>query len=300
MKILVTGAGGFVGKHLLSALENSDYDAVGSDHKGRYDLELCDVTNKDQTNALIAKVRPDVIFHLAGYSSVPKSMDDSASVHEVNVQGTLNLLNACTAASITPKFILISSAHVYGNPKELPVDEDAPLSPQSPYAESRVEQEKEAQKFTEQNNIPLVIIRGFNQIGPGQSPDFVVSGIAKQITDIEAGEAQSLRIGNTEAKRDFTDVRDVVSAYILAIEKAQPGVYNVCSGESYAIQDVLDRCIKLADTDIRVEKDPDRMRASDLLDLKGDHSKFTAETGWMPTILIDTTLRNVLDYWRNH
>ena len=303
MKALITGISGFVGPHLQAHLEKNAIEVFGIDkHPAGERVFEADMLDFGSIADIIAQVKPDLVFHLAGFSSVKKSFEQPELCKKVNVQGTKHLLDAIMKAQIRPKTLIVTSAEVYGIPKTVPIKETAELHPVTPYGESRKEQEALCKTYAEK--IPLVIARSFNHIGPGQPPPFVTADFAKQIAEIEKGlQEPVMRIGNLAAKRDFTDVRDIVRAYLLALQKCTPGeAYNICSGSAHAIQEILDILLSFAQVKITTEHDPTRMRPSDIPILQGDKSKFTSATGWKPDIDIKTSLKDILDYWRaaNH
>jgi len=294
MKVLVTGSSGFVGKHLLHELKNQGHTSIALD---RHSSTIqCDITNASQVQKAVSEAKPDWVIHLAGQSSIPNSIKDPETTRNINVGGTENLLRACK--NLKPKILIISSAHVYGVPEHVPLTESSPLNGKDPYSLSRIEQEAVTKKLAAELDLQVVIARSFNHTGPGQNDQFVVPAFAKQIVAIERGTQQDISVGNLKSKRDFSDVRDIVKAYILALEKASPDTYNISSGTSYSIQHILDTLVKMSTSAIRIETDPARYRESDIPDLHGDHSKFTSATGWEPQVPIEQTLQDVLDYWR--
>ena len=303
-KAFITGVGGFVGPYLARHLVKKGYEVFGVDRKGsRIDgcvVEKCDVTDYDSLFAIVSRIKPDCIFHLAGQSSVAKSWGEPELTKKVNVGGTKNLFRAVVAAGIKPKILLVSSAEIYGIPKKVPIAEEHPVSPISPYGETKVEQEKLVKEFISRHKMQIVIARSFNHTGPGQPPDFVCSNFAMQIADIEKGKQPPLiKVGDRKIKRDFSDVRDIVSAYALLVEKGISGeVYNVCSGTAFTIGEILDKLLKLSSVKVTVEPDPSKMKNSIVPVLHGDNSKLVRATGWKPTISIDKTLSDILEYWR--
>ncbi|MBW2996338.1 GDP-mannose 4,6-dehydratase [Candidatus Woesearchaeota archaeon] len=305
MKAFITGINGFVGKHLSALLLSRGFEVHGIDLSDSFDgdskvnYQKADLLAPEELNQLMLKIKPDYIIHLAGFSSVKKSFEQPELCRKINVTGTKNLLDAVLSAKINPKILIITSADIYGTPKSVPIPETAELNPVSPYAESRKEQEEICKQYMEK--LQIIISRSFPHIGPGQAPIFVTSDFAKQIVEIEKGKEPTIKTGNLEAKRDFTDVRDVVKAYLLALEKCKPGeTYNICSGKEYSIKEILDMLLSLSQAEIKIEQDPDRMRPSDIPILQGDNSKFKEQTGWSPEIPIETTLKDILDYWRNN
>ncbi len=300
MKAFITGINGFVGNHLSDFLLSRGFEVLGMDvSEGCKKGVRCykaDLLAVDEVREIIDEVRPDYVFHLAGFSSVKKSFEQPELCRKINVDGTKNLLDAIEDVGINPKILIVTSAEIYGIPKMIPIKETHELNPDSPYGESRKEQEELCKKYDKLN---IVISRSFPHVGPGQQPLFVVSDFSKQIVEIEKGKEPVMGVGNLEAKRDFTDVRDVVKAYLLAVEKCNRGeVYNICSGNVYSIQEVLDKLLSMSELNIEVEQDESKMRPSDIPVLQGDNSKFREKTGWSPEIGIEDTLKDVLNYWR--
>lgn len=304
MKALITGVSGFVGYHLVKHLAGEGFEVFGIDRAGSVIdgcvVEKCDITDPAAVAAAVRKVRPDFIFHLAGQSSVALSWKQPGLTREVNVGGTKNLLEAVAAAGISPKILIVSSAEVYGAAKKFPTSESEQLKPVSPYGESRVEQEKLALEYFRSKGMAVVISRSFNHTGPGQPPELVCSNFARQLADIGKGRQPAVvRVGDLKVVRDFTDVRDVVRAYLQLLQKGRPGeVYNICSGKAYSIGEVLDRLVRISGLGVKVEKELSRVRDNGIAVLHGDNSKLVAATGWKPVIGFDQTLSDLLDYWR--
>jgi GDP-4-dehydro-6-deoxy-D-mannose reductase len=302
MKALVTGIEGFVGPYLASFLKGNGIETNGTFFAGTVPGDEnfhLDITDAIKVAEIIKNVRPDYIFHLAGFSSVAASFQHPETCKKINAEGTRNLLNAVVDARIKPRVLIVSSAEVYGKPSFIPITEKHPLGPQSPYAESRVEQERVCMEFIKNHKVHVVISRSFNHSGPGQSDTFVLSNFCKQIAMIEKGSQSSIKVGNLDAIRDFSDVRDVVKAYLLILRDGKRGeVFNVCSGKGHAIKDILGILLKLSSKQIPVETDPARLRPSDIPVLVGENGRCISRTGWRPTIPIETTLENLLEYWR--
>nr|MDO8083618.1 GDP-mannose 4,6-dehydratase [Candidatus Sigynarchaeum springense]MDO8115915.1 GDP-mannose 4,6-dehydratase [Candidatus Sigynarchaeota archaeon] len=302
MKALVTGIEGFVGPYLADLLESQGIEIIGTYLTGNITGDNrfhMDVTDEAEVSDIIKKVRPDYIFHLAGFSSVAASFSDPDKCKKINVAGTKNILQAVVDAGIKPRVLVVSSAEVYGKPVSIPINEHHPLSPLSPYAESRIEQERLCAAYVREYKLHIVISRSFNHSGPGQSDAFVLSNFSKQIALIEKGVQSSLKVGNLDAIRDFSDVQDVVKAYYLLLKKGKRGeTLNVCSGKGYAIKMLLGILLKMSKQDIVTETDPARLRPSDIPILVGDNHACISRTGWMPMIPIEKTLENLLSYWR--
>jgi GDP-4-dehydro-6-deoxy-D-mannose reductase len=250
----------------------------------------------------MAETRPDAIFHLAAQSFVPTSWRAPTETLTTNIGGQSNLFEAVRAVGLDPVIQIAGSSEEYGLvlPDEVPIGESNPLRPLSPYAVSKVAQDMLAYQYFRSYGMKIVRTRGFNHTGPRRGDVFVSSNFAKQIASIESGlQEPVIRVGNLDAVRDFTDVRDMVRAYWLAVTKARPGeVYNLGSGRGITIRELLDLLVDMSDARVEIEVDPERLRPSDVEVLLADNSKFRAETGWEPRIPLETTLRDLLDYWR--
>lgn len=311
-KILVTGATGFAGSHLLDLLLSGSDELFGTyltDKKEEYksvnQIKL-DLSNKDEVERVIDEIKPDVVYHLAALASAAESFNNPSFTINNNVSSQINLLEALKKAELKDtRILVISSGEVYGYVarENLPIDEETPFNPTNPYAVSKLTQDFLGLQYYLAYNLKVVRARPFNHVGARQAPNFVVSSFAQKIVEIEKGKRDPLMVvGNLEAKRDFTDVRDMVRAYKLLIDKGEVGdVYNIGSGVSYKISDILDRLLKLSPKgdEIKVEVDPKLFRPLDNPDLVCDYSKLKKITGWEPTIEIDDTLKYTLDYWRD-
>ncbi len=303
MKALVTGVTGFVGPYLVNHLVRNGFDVFGIDRSGKEvpgcAVEVCDVTNAPAVSSIVRKVKPEFIFHLAGQSSVERSWKEPELTRNVHINGTRNLLDAVLASKIKPRILVVSSAEVYGVPKSIPISESHPALPITPYGESRIGQERVALEYFNKG-VDLVISRSFNQTGPGQPSAFVCSDFARQVAEIEKGMRNSIVVGNLSVKRDFTDVRDAVAAYLLALRKCKPGeIYNISSGKGYSIRWIVDKLISLSKVkDARISQDSSKVRKADIPELVGDNSKFRKATGWKPSFDFADTLSDLLDYWR--
>lgn len=295
MKAVVTGAAGFVGKHLVEHLTKSGDDVIGLDK--RRGPDLC---SAEEWKTLESLSGVDVLYHLAGWSSVGRSWDEPASVFDVNVTGTANVLEAARNFQVGT-VVLVSSAEVYEASSNEPLEETTSLAPSSPYAASKIAAELLGEFYADKYNQRVVIARPFNQIGPGQVSDFVIPSFAQQIVDIESGQATGLRHGNLDAIRDFTDVRDAVEAYRLLAQHGVSGeAYNICSQKNFSIADLLEKLTSLSTTEIRTELDPERNRPSDCPIKLGSLEKTTQATGWTPTTDLVDTLADVLTEARNN
>lgn len=315
MRVLITGITGFAGSHLA--------EFILANHPGvevfgivrwrsrmeniahlRERVELCEADLKDLVSlqGCLAHVKPDRIFHLAAQSFVPTSWKCPAETFLINAVGEINLFEAVRSLKLSPRIQVAGSSEEYGQvfPDEIPMKETNPLRPLSPYAVSKVAQDLLGFQYFKSYGMDIVRTRGFNHTGPRRGEVFVTSNFAKQIAEIEKGRRSPvIRVGNLEAKRDFTDVRDMVEAYWLSLEKGEAGeVYNIGSGVARTIQEVLDTLLSLSRVKVRVEVDPGRLRPSDVPLLLSDSSRFMARTGWKPKIPFEQTLRDLLDYWR--
>jgi len=313
MKALITGISGFAGSHLAEFLINKGYEIFGtfydkstfSNLNGFIDkvrLFECDIRNYDILKKIIRKVKPDEIYHLAAISFVPTSLMNPKLTFDTNLDGTLNLYQAIIELKIGPKILFVGSADEYGLVKEsdLPIRETRPLRPMNPYSISKASADFLSYFYFKNFNLKIIRVRPFNHIGPRQSPEFVCSSFAKQIVEIEKGLKEPIiKVGNLEAKRDFTDVRDMVRAYWLAIKKGEAGeVYNICSGRTISIKKLLNDLINISKKNIKVKKDKKRFRILDIPLLLGDSAKFRKKTGWKSEIIFIKTLQRILDYWR--
>jgi GDP-4-dehydro-6-deoxy-D-mannose reductase len=290
VRALVTGSVGFVGPWLLKHLRNS------GDEVTELPIDV-DIRDARALGAALADAQPEVIYHLAARSSVRLSWDDPLETFAVNAVGTLNLCHAAAALTRPPRVLLVSSSEVYGKvaPESLPVREDHPFRPVDPYAASKAAAELLGLQAWLGRGLEVVRARPFNHTGPGQTETFVVPALASQVVAAAAGRATQIAVGNLEVRRDLTDVRDVVRAYRLLMEKGEPGgVYNICRGEPVLISDILHRLMAIAGVDVPVVVDPARFRPAEVLEQAGDPSRLASATGWRPEIGLDQTLRDVL------
>ncbi len=316
MRALITGITGFAGSHLAEFLlaEHPEVEIFGTYRwrSRRDNIELVedkvrlletDLRDYSSVHSTLAESRPDLIFHLAAQSFVPSSWTGPNETLITNISGQTNLFEAIRQLDLDPVVQIACSSEEYGlvHPDETPIKETNPLRPLSPYAVSKVGQDLLAYQYFQSYGLKAIRTRGFNHTGPRRGEVFVTSNFARQLALIEAGESEPvIRVGNLEAVRDFTDVRDMVRAYWLAVTRATPGeVYNIASGKGITIQELLDRLIALSTVEVTVEVDPDRLRPSDVQILVGDSSKFRAETGWEPQIPFAQTLADTLEYWRH-
>jgi GDP-4-dehydro-6-deoxy-D-mannose reductase len=307
--VLVTGATGFVGGHLCPLLARQPgWSVAGVARRpappatGPVRYHQLDLLDAAATARLLAATRPDAIVHLAAQASVSASLRAPGATLTTNIHGQLALLEGCRAAGLDPLILIAGSGEEYGESARhhAPLTEEHPLRPVSPYAVSKVAQALLGWQYHYAHGLRVVRLRLFNQIGPGQAPDFAIPGFARQIARIEAGQQEPvLSVGNLAARRDFLDVRDVARAYLLAIQRARPGaVYNIGSGQAHAVRDVLDQLLARTTVPIEVRPDPARYRAVDLPLLLADAGRFRVATGWRPTIPLATTAADILAEWR--
>ncbi|MHB1319282.1 MAG: GDP-mannose 4,6-dehydratase [Anaerolineae bacterium] len=313
LRVLITGIGGFAGSHLAEHLLDAGAEVSGTlsprgsiENLGaieqRCHLLRLDLIDYPSVQRVLDESAPEAIFHLAARASVPAAWSDPAASLQNNVIAQLNVLRALTDAGAAPRILIVASADEYGRvrPEDLPVDEDTPLRPVNPYAVSKVTQDYMGLQYFLSHHLPIVRVRPFNHAGPRQETGFVVSDFASQIAAIEQGlQAPVLRVGDLSAERDFSDVRDVVRAYDLALRLGEPGeVYNIGSSRAVPVSDVLDDLLSMSRAVITVTRDAGRMRPSDIPRIVSDCTRLHAATGWSPELPLERTLADTLDYWR--
>lgn len=309
---------GFAGSHLAELLVSQDVEVHGlvmpgdslrnlegirtSPHQSRLHALEADLVQGERLAGILEATRPDRVYHLAAVSSVRQSQEDPSRAFQVNVLGTRNLLEAIRLAGIQPRILLVSSADAYGESAKLsrPLREEDPLLPVSPYGVSKAAAEAVACHYGSQDGLHLVRVRPFPHTGPRQAPQFVLPDWAMQLAEIEAGRRPpTLLVGNLDVQRDISDVRDVVRAYVLALEHGEAGAaYNVCSGQVYGLQAVLGALIGLTGIAVEIRSESGRVRSRDLAILQGSCLALHARTGWKATIPLDRTLEDLLAYWR--
>ena len=293
MRALITGGKGFVGQWLSAHLKDRGDDVA------IIDLET-DVADGAAVRRVMSDVRPDAVYHLAAMTHVGDSWEHPSQVLRVNVLGTAEILAAARAIPELPRVLVVSSAEVYGvvGTDQLPLDEHTATLPSSPYAASKLAAEAVALQAWRGYGQAVMVVRPFNHIGPGQSPNFFVPALAKRIVEARRAGAGSLPVGTLTTRRDFTDVRDVVVAYRRLIEAGEPGgVYNVCSGRDVAMAEVAHDLLRLAGADLELVTDPALVRPVDVPRLRGDATLLRETTGWLPVIPLATTLADVLASW---
>lgn len=304
--VLVTGAAGFAGSHLVELLSQLGYSPTGWKRSDRIPAgmpsiqwQTVDLLDPEIVVRSIAKLRPAVVFHCAGAPHVGRSWTAAGEFLATNVLATHNLLDALRLAKLRSRVLIPGSSMVYRQ-SDHAISEDDPVKPVSPYALSKLAQEMLGQRSIEEDGQTIMLTRSFNHIGPRQDPSFAASGFARQIALIEAGrEAPVIEVGNLDARRDLTDVRDTVRAYVDLVEKGRPGVvYNVCSGQAHRIGDLLEKLVAQSRVPVEVRADPSRFRPNDLPLSLGNRERIERDLGWRPTISIDQTLADLLEYWR--
>jgi len=296
-RLMVTGLDGFVGRHVKQAVE-SLRDGRFQLVEARGAIELREPATLQQA---IEETRPDYVLHLAAQSFIPASVKDPRATYEVNFFGTLNLLQTLKAGGFRGRMLYVGSADAYGavRDEDLPIVESCPLRPRTPYGVSKAAAELLCYQWTQDQGFDIVISRPFNHLGPGQAEHFVVPDFAKQVTEIKLGRREPvLKVGAIDVTRDFTDVRDVVQAYLALMERGESGeAYNVCSGREFSIREILEELIRLAEVECRIIVDSARLRAIERKRNRGSFEKLAQCTGWNPRITLTESLRDVLAYW---
>ena len=312
MKALIIGASGFVGPYLVEEIRRSlfceiitatsrETDRLGIGEDKTVHLNILD---RKQISDILLSEKPDYIFHLAAQSSVALSWKNPKSTVDTNIIGAINLISAIKQSGYSPRVLIAGSGEEYGRVREtdIPIRENAVLAPGNVYAVTKVCQNMMASIYARAYGLQLVMTRSFNHIGPGQSPQFVVADFCSQAVKIEKGLQEPVfRVGNLSAKRDFTDVRDVVKAYCMLIQYGKSGeTYNVGSGHAVAVQEILDIILSQTKAEVKVETDPSKLRPVDVPVIEADISKIYKDTGWKPEISPAQTITDTMQYWRNH
>jgi len=313
MKALITGIAGFAASHLADTLLGQGIEVCGLDLKGarldnlahikrKISVFSCDIGDPNCVKKALKNVRPGMIFHLAAQSVPHESWSNPVDSLKVNILGTLNLLEAVKVLKLKSRIHISCSAECYGlvYPSEIPVTENQPFRPLSPYAVGKASQDLLGYQYFKSYGMEIVRTRAFNHFGPRMSEKFAASSFARQIALIEKGkQKQVIYVGNLEPVRDFSDVRDVTMAYWLSLKKGKSGeVYNVCSGKGNKVSEILHTLLKFSDKKIDIKIDKSRLRPADVMILVGDNSRFVKATGWKPKISFNQSLNDILRYWR--
>lgn len=321
MKALITGITGFAGSHLAELLLKEKHQVFGlyrwrsrMDNVEKVKDQITwlegDLLDNHSLDTVFTENKFDWVFHLAAQSFVPTSWNSPSQTLQINIVGSSNLFEAIRKSKQDPVIQIAGSSEEYGlvHPEETPITEENPLRPLSPYGVSKVSMDYLGYQYCQSYGLKIIRTRAFNHSGPRRGEVFVDSNFAKQIAEIEKNAISSdhgqkkeavIYVGNLDAERDFTDVRDMMRAYYLAAQKCKPGeVYNICSGKGILIKEVLDNLLQMSKIKIIVKKDPQRMRPSDVMVLRGDCTKFKKTTGWKPEITYKQTLEDLLNYWR--
>lgn len=317
MKAFITGISGFAGSHLAEFLLKEGIEVSGMVHDKKKCLDLKagtsghsfykdvrlfegDIRDSGMLCKIIKKVRPDEIYHLAAVSNVPYSLENPGLAFEINFHGTRKLFDAVLKSGISAKVLFVGSADSYGDisPQSLPIREDTPFRPASPYALSKAAADLLAYQYFRNHGLHVLRARPFNHIGPGQDPSFVCSNFAAQVARIKAGKAKPVvKVGNLSAKKDFSDVRDVARAYRLILKRGKPGeAFNICRGKAYSIDSILRQLIQLSGMEIEIKREEKRFRKVDTKLVFGDYSALHSRTGWTPKIPLEESLKNILEY----
>ena len=309
-KILITGVTGFAGRYLADYLNSKGLEVWGLDIDSPAEpatkniiIRTADISSQEQIEAVLVQCRPEVIYHLAAQSSVAISWQNPPATMQVNLNGTINLLEAVRKLKMNPSILLVGSGEEYGaiKPEELPITEEHETNPQNPYSLSKFFQTRLGMHYIRAFDMQLYFARAFNHTGPGQREGFVIPDFSAQIARIEAGmQPPVIRVGNLSAQRDFCDVRDVVRAYNTIVEQGKPGrIYNIASGQAVEIQSILDQLLRLSHKSIQVDIDQQKFRPVDVPAIYASISRITEETGWQPHIELQDTIKDTLGYWRN-
>ena len=304
-RVLVTGASGFVGAHLLRLIEadpDVEIHAWTRDivpDGGRARWVVLEVADRRAVHAAIAETRPDQVFHLAGAAHVGQSFGSVTDTLATNVMGTAHLLDALRDHGVPARTLVVGSSTIY-RPSETELTEDSAIGPTSPYGLSKLAQERLALRCVQEDDLDVLVVRSFNHFGPGQAPSFFAPAFARQVAEIEAGlRPPVIRVGNLDARRDLTDVRDTVRAYMLLMARGARGTaYNMCSGRASRVGDILEALLGRARVQVQVDVDPSLLRPSDNPIVLGSYRRIEEATGWAPSVSLERTLEDLLDDWR--
>jgi len=308
MRVLITGITGFVGHYLSELFIKDGHEVFGTTFSSKdlisekLKIFKCDIRDAAKVKEILSDIKPQQIYHLSAISSPLNSIKNPRTTLDINFYGTMNLIEALRETGLDSHILFVGSVDEYGavSEKYIPIKEDCPLNPLSPYAASKTSADMLCYSYVKTYGMNIVRVRPFNHTGPGQRAEFVCSGFAKQIVEIEAKIREPvIYTGNLNVERDFSDVRDIVSAYYLALEKGVSGdVYNICSERTYSIRWILHTLLEFTKLSVEIKEDSSKLRSVDLTFLKGNCSKFRAITGWKSTISFEKTLNDILNYWR--
>ena len=290
-RVLITGASGFAGRHLVAACR-ADGDEVSTAPPSR----VADLRDAETAIGLVAAARPDVVYHLAAQAHVGRSWEDPAATLQGNLAMTLNMLEAMRAEAPAAVLVLVGSSEEYGPPLQVPTTEDEVLRPANPYAVSKASCDLLGGLYASAHGLRVVRARAFNHSGPGQEPVYAIASFARQVA--LGGDPVRVVTGNPDARRDYTDVRDVVRAYRLLAAHGEPGIFNVCSGVSHSAREVVAALGRVAGVEVVHEVDPARVRPNEVMEVRGSFARLHEATGWQPAISFDQTLRDTVEYWR--
>ena len=310
MKALITGINGFAGSYLCDLLLAQGYEIHGliQPNTGteniahcldKLKLEEADILDESKLPSFVLSVKPDFLFHLAGASSVKKSLEDPKGAIDTNVRGTVNILEAIRNNSPRTRALIVSSSEVYGESSSLTkADENASLLPLNPYSASKASADILARTYVSSFGLNIIVARSGNHLGPRQSPVFFVPTVAKQVALIMKGRQEPvIELGNIDVKRDFLDVRDVAAAYLALAKSEKTGAYNISSGKNYLLRDIVGMFIGMSGKNIGIRQSSEKLRRADAHETNIDNSKIIKETGWKPMIPMEKTLKDTLDYW---
>jgi GDP-4-dehydro-6-deoxy-D-mannose reductase len=314
-RVLITGIAGFAGSHLTELLLEDGAEVCGlvfpgesirniEPVKAHVELSTCDIRDPEAVSKAVELTSPDAIYHLAAITFIPDSIDDPRLTFETNLYGTMNILEAATKSANAARILFVGSADEYGlvTSEEIPIGERAPLRPLNPYSVSKASAGMLAYQYAVSGGLHVIRVRPFNHTGPRQSPRFVCSDFARQIVEVEKGIRPSeVSVGNLDPLLDFTDVRDVVRAYRDVLKDGESGeVYNICSGRSISIGEILKKLLSITDQELRVIEQSDRLRKASVKEIRGDCGKIETAVGWRPSIPLDRTLEDLVEYWREN
>jgi GDP-4-dehydro-6-deoxy-D-mannose reductase len=296
-RVLITGASGFVGRHLAAACSEAGDEVHGASRSSGADLR-----DAAAARAAVAAARPEVVYHLAAHAHVGASWEDPAGTLQENLAMAVNVLEAVREETPDAVVVAVGSSEAYGRPDALPLTEDARLRPQSPYAASKAAADLLAGFYADAYGLRVVRVRAFNHAGPGQEPRYAISGFARQLAAGQAAGSEPVVIvtGNPDTRRDYTDVRDVVRAYRLLAATGEPGAYNVCSGRALSARELVAALGEAAGARVRLEVDPERVRGHEVSEMRGSPARLERLTGWCPEIPLARTLADTVAWWRLH